>query len=217
MVLMTLIARLHDGLPLCASTEDDSSEDLREQKGYAKELVRRLTQQSPARCTVTSNSGNYVFHYAIEKDIVYLALCHSRFPKGNAFAFLEDIQQEFDAKHGADVSTQGRPYHFIAFDKYLQKTKRKFTESGGSRANLDKVKTELTSVSRIMVQNIEEVLERGAQIESMKDKALNLKMNSAAYLNNAKELSWDMWIRKYAPVITVGSVVSMLCFYFIFF
>ena len=98
--------------------------------------------------------------YAIEKNVCYLVLCQSRFPKDNAFMYLEDISREFDARHGDSVNAQGRAYGFIAFDQYLQKRKRDFTESGGTRSNLNKVNSELHTVQRIMQQNIEDVMQR---------------------------------------------------------
>lgn len=53
--------------------------------------------------------------YAIENDVIYLVLCDKGFPKGNAFAYLEDIQQEFGQLHGDVVATQARPYALISF------------------------------------------------------------------------------------------------------
>ena len=53
--------------------------------------------------------------YAVENDVIYLVLCDKGFPKGNAFAYLEDIQQEFGQEHGEEVATQARPYALISF------------------------------------------------------------------------------------------------------
>jgi hypothetical protein len=47
--------------------------------------------------------------------VIYLVLCDKGFPKGNAFAYLEDIQQEFGQEHGEEVATQARPYALISF------------------------------------------------------------------------------------------------------
>ena len=52
----------------------------------------------------------------------------------------------------------------------MDKTKRKFTETGGTRDNLTKVNTELQSVQRIMEQNIEDVLQRGTNLDSLEGK-----------------------------------------------
>lgn len=44
------------------------------------------------------------------------------------------------------MATQARPYPFIAFEQYIQKTARQYTDTGGTRDNLDKVNTELLDV-----------------------------------------------------------------------
>ena len=53
--------------------------------------------------------------YVIEKGVVYLVLCEAGFPKKLAFAYLEDLQTEFNEQHGKKVQTVSRPYSFIEF------------------------------------------------------------------------------------------------------
>lgn len=49
---------------------------------------------------------------------------------------------------------------FIVPDTYIQKTKKLYIDSR-ARRNLGSINTELQDVQRIMVANIEEVLQRG--------------------------------------------------------
>lgn len=126
--------------------------------------------------------------YVIEKGVCYLVLCEAVFPKKLAFGYLEDLQAEFHEQHGKKVPTVSRPYSFIEFgnsphslslaryflsrdnlvilssylskDTYIQKTKKSYIDSR-ARRNLSNINTELQDVQRIMVANIEEVLQRG--------------------------------------------------------
>ncbi|XP_072276274.1 vesicle-trafficking protein SEC22b [Pyxicephalus adspersus] len=115
MVLLTMIARVADGLPLAASMQEDeqSGRDLQQYQNQAKQLFRKLNEQSPARCTL--EAGAMTFHYLIEKGVCYLVLCEMSFPKKLAFAYLEDLYNEFDEQHGKKVPTVSRPYSFIEF------------------------------------------------------------------------------------------------------
>ncbi|KAL7984699.1 hypothetical protein Chor_003269, partial [Crotalus horridus] len=160
MVLLTMIARVADGLPLAASMQEDeqSGRDLQQYQSQAKQLFRKLNEQSPTRCTL--EAGPMTFHYIIEKGVCYLILCEAAFPKKMAFAYLEDLHSEFDEQHGKKVPTVSRPYSFIEFDTYIQKTKKLYIDSR-ARRNLGSINTELQDVQRIMVANIEEVLQRG--------------------------------------------------------
>uniref|UniRef100_A0A3Q3IUM5 Longin domain-containing protein n=1 Tax=Monopterus albus TaxID=43700 RepID=A0A3Q3IUM5_MONAL len=160
MILLTIIARIADGLPLAASVQEDeqSGRDLQQYQSQAKQLCRKLNAQSPARCIL--EAGDMYFHCLIAEDVCYLSLCEASFPKKMAFAYLEDLHTEFHYLYGKKVSTVTRPYSFIEFDTYIQKKKKTYVDNR-TRRNLGSINTELQDVQKIMVANIEEVLQRG--------------------------------------------------------
>ena len=86
------------------------------------------------------------------------------------------------------------------------------TGGGGAQSNLSKANSELLDVQRIMGQNINKVLERGDNLDLLGNRAAALKANSSKYLKDAKQLSWDMMVRKYAPVAAV-SVLALFLFW----
>ncbi|XP_023653806.1 vesicle-trafficking protein SEC22b-B-like isoform X1 [Paramormyrops kingsleyae] len=188
MVLLTMIARVADGLLLAASMQEDeqSGRDLQQYQSQAKLLFRKLNEHSPNRCTL--EAGSVVFHYVIEQGVCYLALCEVGFSKKLAFAYLEDLQTEFHERHGKKVPTVSRPYSFIEFDTYIQKTKKSYIDNR-ARRNLGNINTELQDVQRIMVANIEEVLQRGEALSALDSKASNLSNLSKKYRSDAKYLN----------------------------
>uniref|UniRef100_A0AAZ3PKG7 Vesicle-trafficking protein SEC22b-B n=1 Tax=Oncorhynchus tshawytscha TaxID=74940 RepID=A0AAZ3PKG7_ONCTS len=243
MVLLTMIARLADGLPLAASMQEDEQEDflnsnvpratghghfetpvsttrgrrrclqaklgrdLQQYQSQAKQLFRKLNDQSPTRCTL--EAGSMSFHYVIEKGVVYLVLSEASFPKKLAFAYLEDLQAEFHEQHGKKVPTVSRPYSFIEFDTYIQKTKKSYIDSR-ARRNLGSINTELQDVQRIMVANIEEVLQRGEALSALDSKASNLSSLSKKYRSDAKYLNTRS---TYAKLAAGGVFFIMLIVY----
>jgi len=80
------------------------------------------------------------------------------YSKRLAFNYLEDLAQEFHANYGRRVNSVTRPYAFIEFDVYIQKAKKQLTDR---RRNISSINTQLQDVQRIMVQNIDDVLQRG--------------------------------------------------------
>lgn len=102
-----------------------------------------------------------------------MCLCEAAFPKKMAFAYLDDLHSEFFDQYGRRVPTVTRPYSFIEFDNYIKKTKKTYIDSRAKR-NMGSINTELQDVQRIMVANIEEVLQRG--------EALSGKFNLVAIL-----------------------------------
>lgn len=208
MILMTMIARVADGLPLAASIQEDEQlgKNIVDYQNQAKRLFRTLTATSPNKCSI--ESGPYLFHYIIEQDACFLTLCDRNFNKKLAYSFLEDLSQEFYAQFGHKINTATRPYSFIEFDTYIQRAKKTYTDSRGRR-NLSTLNTELHDVQRIMVQNIDDVLQRGAVLSELDSKAQNLSMMSAKYKKDATSLNATSWV-------AIGAGVSVLFVVFFF-
>ncbi|KAJ8919055.1 hypothetical protein NQ315_016961 [Exocentrus adspersus] len=210
MVLMTMIARVADGLPLAASMQEDeqSGRSILDYQNQAKMLFRKLGPQSPPRCTI--ETGPYLFHYLIEYDVCYLVLCEKAYSKRLAYSYLEDIAQEFHAQYGKRVNTVTRPYTFIEFDTYIQKAKKSFTDSR-SRRNLNTINNQLHDVQRIMVQNIDDVLQRGTVLSELDTKTQNLSILTEKYKKDATYLNTKSM---YVKAAIGGIVVFVFFLYF---
>ncbi|XP_033838239.1 vesicle-trafficking protein SEC22b-A [Periophthalmus magnuspinnatus] len=202
MILLTMFARVSDGLPLAASIQENEQyeRDLQQYQTQAKQLFRRLNAQSPDRCTL--EAGNLNFHYLIAEGVCYLCLCEPSFPKKVAFGYLDDLHSEFFDQYGRRVSTVTRPYAFIEFDNYIQKAKKMYVD-GRARRNLGNINTELQDVQRIMVANIEEVLHRGEALSVLDTKASNLSSLAKKYQSDAKYLNTRSTYAKFAAVAVV--------------
>ncbi|CAH0600894.1 unnamed protein product [Chrysodeixis includens] len=209
MVLMTMIARVVDGLPLAATMQEDEQSgcNVLEYQNQAKMLFRKLGPQSPTRCSI--ETGPYLFHYLIEHDICYLVLCERNYSKRLAFSYLEEIAQEFYQQYGKRVNTVTRPYTFIEFDTWMQRARRQYAEGGararraGAAANLG---GQLGDVQRIMMQNIDDVLQRGAILSELDTKTQNLSMMSSKYKKDATYLNTKSMLVK----VTAGAVILLV-------
>lgn len=214
MVLMTMIARVADGLPLSASVQDDQQQlgvGNTEYQNQAKMLFKKLNNQSYSRSTI--ETGPYNFHYMIENGVCYLVLTEKSFSKRLAFSFLEDLQNEFKSQYGSRVNSVNRPYSFIEFDTYIQKAKKAFMDSR-ARRNLSSLNSELQDVQRIMVQNIDDVLQRGSVISELDSKASNLSLLSQKYKKDARYLNLRS---TYAKIAAVSVVIFVAFLYFYIF
>lgn len=196
---MTVIVRVADGMPLAASIQEDeqSGRDLQQYQNQAKQLCRKLNAQSPDRCTL--EAGDMNFHYLIAEGVCYLVLCEASFPRKTAFAYLEDLHSEFSDQYGRRVHTAKRPYCFIQFDTYIQKTRKSYMDNS-ARKNFGSINTELHDIQRIMVANIEEVLQRGEALSALDTKASNLSSLSKKYRSDAKYLNTRSTYAKAAAV-----------------
>lgn len=213
MFLLTMIARVGDGLILSASMQDDeqSERSTLEYQNQAKQLFRKLSYQSPERLSI--ETGQYFFHYFIDRGVCFLTLCERLFSKKVAYSYLESLGQEFHAQYGSQFEQCTRPYAFVEFDSTIKKLRKSFTDTR-VRRNLNTLNTELQDVQRIMVQNIDDVLQRGAVLSELDSKAQNLSIMSQKYKKDARSLNMKSLYIKLFLGFTLIFVVFLYFRYF---
>lgn len=215
MELMTMISRVIDGLLLAATMDEEQNAELNDYKAQAKKIFKQLTAASPSRCTIETH-GSHIFHYMIENGVCYLTLASHNYAKPMAFAYLEELSKEFQAKHGNEVATVARPYAFIGFDSSIQRIRKGYLDTRKASSNLHKLNDELKDVQRYMMQNIEDVIGRGEQISVLSDRAESLKATSKEYLKDTKALRWQLVYRKYAPLIALLFIFFLFIYAWLF-
>ncbi|KAJ0007889.1 hypothetical protein Pint_29254 [Pistacia integerrima] len=237
MVKMTMIARVTDGLPLAEGLDD--GRDLRDAEMYkqqVKALFKNLSKGQNEASRMSVETGPYVFHpllssileqsvmpsldciftrsglgggYIIEGRVCYLTMCDRAYPKKLAFQYLEDLKNEFERVNGAQIETAARPYAFIKFDTFIQKTKKLYQDTRTQR-NIAKLNDELYEVHQIMTRNVQEVLGVGEKLDQVSEMSSRLTSESRIYAEKAKDLNRQALIRKWAPVAIVLGVVFVL-------
>ncbi|XP_054785188.1 25.3 kDa vesicle transport protein SEC22-1-like [Prosopis cineraria] len=210
MVKMTMIARVIDGLPLVEGLDDGRDiKDAEFYKQQVKALFKNLSrgQNDPSRMSI--ETGPYIFHYLVEGSVCYLTMCDRAYPKKLAFQYLEELSNEFERANGPQIETAARPYAFIKFDTFIQKTKKLYQDSHTQR-NVAKLNDEIYEVHQIMTRNVQEVLGVGEQLDQVSQMSSRLTSESRIYADKAKDLNRQALIRKWAPIAIVFGVVFVL-------
>ncbi|KAK6529578.1 SNAP receptor [Arthrobotrys megalospora] len=212
MVQSTIITRL-DGMPLAATVDDAQvEENLQQYKEQAKMIFRRLTSNSEPQASI--ESGPYTLHYLIQEGVCYLCICERSYPRKLAFTYLSDIAAEFNSSYPQREvhSPSVRPYQFVDFDTFMQRTKRTYQDTRATQ-NLDKLNDDLKDVTRVMTKNIEDLLYRGDSLDKMGDMSVRLKQDSAKYKKAARRINWDLLVRQYAPFGLLGFIVIVFIYW----
>ncbi|GAA5895254.1 hypothetical protein JCM6882_006629 [Rhodosporidiobolus microsporus] len=223
-MLVVIIARATDGLPLAASNDDDEQDPkLPEYKQQAKLIFRRLTPQSEPRCSI--ESGGCTLHYLIADSIIYLTIADRSYPRKLAFSFLSELSTEFSRSYPPDMSLKPglRPYAFVKFDTFIQRTKRLYLDPRGAEASgkggsvhasgLDQLNEDLQDVTRIMTKNMEDLLWRGDSLDRMSSMSSSLRDESLKYRKAARKINTDALIRKWAPAGAAGLFFFVFLYY----
>ncbi|KAF9386531.1 SNAP receptor [Podila verticillata] len=210
MVKTTMIARVSDALPLAESMDDEQVE-LREYKSQAKLIFRKLNANSEKRCSI--ESGSYVFHYIIDHGVVHLCICERNYPRKLAFTYLDDLSKEFFMSYGNEIDRPGlRPYAFVKFDTFMQKTKRLYQDTR-TQSNLTKLHEDLQDVTKIMTRNMEDLLYRGETLDNLQGKSEMLLRDSAHYRKTARDVNLQALYRKYGPPAIAGLVFLLVIYW----
>ncbi|CEL01695.1 Putative Protein transport protein sec22 [Aspergillus calidoustus] len=195
MVRSTQISRL-DGLMLAASVDDEQAEtELSEIKGQVKMIFRRLNRNSAPQASI--ESGQYNLHYLIQNDVCFLCICDRSYPRKLAFTYLSDIATEFTNTYSESqyLSPSLRPYAFVEFDTFIQRSKKTYQDSRAS-ANLGRLNDELRDVTKVMTKNIEDLLYRGDSLERMGELSGRLREDSKKYRKAAVRINWELLLKQ---------------------
>lgn len=233
MVRLTLIARASDGLPLAegldaaAGGRDHALENAKQQaravyKSLAGSSSRSggggmgfgsnggastsSTSTSYHRQTVDAGGSSLLLHvlYDPASDVAFVAVADRPYPKKLAYQFLDELAGEFGRLYpAATVAAASRPYAFVKFDTFIQKTKRLYADARTSR-NIAALTRELGEVQAVMTRNIADVLGQGERLESMSAAAATLTSETAGFAKRARALHRQALVRKYAPMAAVA-------------
>lgn len=204
MIRHTLISRL-DGLILAASVDEGEEDaEFNEAKSKVKLVLRRLSRDSEPQATI--DSGSYAYHYILTDDLCFICICDRSYPRKLAFTYLQDLSSEFTTTYSSAqyLSPTCRPYAFVGFDTFIQRTKKTYQDSRATQ-NLDKLNDELKDVTKVMTKNIEDLLYRGDSLERMGDISSRLREDSRKYKKAAVRINWELLLKQVSQRIDLCS------------
>ncbi|XP_045582106.1 vesicle-trafficking protein SEC22a [Procambarus clarkii] len=145
MIVYACLARLADGTPLSATTDfaSDADQRVREGKRCVKLLSKQLAKFGKRVCL---QAEEITIQCVVDDCTAYMVVCEPNYPHILAFSFLDELMKEFNILYTASVvKSVRRPYAFIEFDTFLQKTRQKYssTRALASRLNLAEMTTDL--------------------------------------------------------------------------
>ena len=109
-------------------------------------------------------------------------------------------------QNGTQTASTSRPYAFIKFDTFIQKTKKLYLDTRTQR-NVSKLNEELAEIQGIVTRNIADVLQAGEKLEAVAAMGSALGAESRRYAARAKDLSRQALLRQWLPAIVVAAVV----------
>lgn len=157
----------------------------------------------------------FIFHYVVEGGICYLCMSDEVNKHRIPYAFLQDLKDRFLAQYGREEPLQAIAFAYNeAFSGVIQERMEYYNSDRADHGidNIGAVKSQIEDVKGVMVQNIEQVLERGEKIELLVDKTDRLNQQAFRFESSSRNLRRAMYWRKMRMYATIGSALVFLIF-----
>ena len=227
MVKGIIISRKSDGLIFCEVMEnDDNDKQFSFIRSRAQEFLKNMTGKENI-CTVNIDSQNYLFHYKIDENVVYLVIADKKYPPKLAFCFIKEINDGFNEELKNQFGTQSVSYYskletidranyFIKFEKFIKKKKIDYIDAN-SQNNIDRLNKEISGLNQIMAENINLIMERDKTINSIYLLSENIKDDSGKFKKMAYETRIKMLLSKYSILIALVIILILIVVFKIYF
>ena len=229
MIKGVIISRKSDGLIFCeVMDEEDNDKNFWYVRNQAQEFLKNMQSKSNL-CTVNIDSQNYIMHYKINENVVYLVITNKKYPEKYAFNFLMEIDEGFTEELKNQFGTQSVSYYskletidranyFLRFEKYIKKKRNEYLDiENNSNSNIERLNKEIIDVHNIMKENINLIMDRDRTMNSINQLSESVKDNSGLFKKTAKETKLKMLLAKYSIFIAIFAIIFLIIMFKIYF
>jgi len=188
----------------------------------SRPAVQKIVENIPRHDHKVSYAhGGSVYHCMVENEISYVCVTDPETTARTAYGYLEDVKAKFKemfgvAGKGYPRPTDLNPTSCAKFSTTLAAQMRYFNENPDSD-KIGKLKNQIEGVKQVMLQNIEDIIERGEKIDRLVEQTDLLQNQAGEFHHNSKTLRKAMWWKNVKLIIAIifallllGLVISWL-------
>ncbi|KEH22817.1 synaptobrevin-like protein [Medicago truncatula] len=145
--------------------------------GNFVEIALQCLQRLPATNTkFTYNTDGHTFNYLAHDGFTYCVVGVESFDRHIAMAFLDRIKEDFTKRYGGGKAATATSKSLNKeFGPKLKEHMQYCVEHPEEVSKLAKVKAQVSQVQDVMLENIDQVLNRQVKIDVLMDKTDNLR------------------------------------------
>ncbi|XP_010537189.1 PREDICTED: 25.3 kDa vesicle transport protein isoform X2 [Tarenaya hassleriana] len=160
MLKLTIVGRVEDGLPL---SQDGSSfsgnNSFLFYKKQAEFLLGEISSGSLLHPRMTVWVDHHSFHFLLEKNVCFITLSDSSYPRKLAFHFLQDLQMEFETFDDTLIKKISKPYSFVKFDSIIRSIRKRYIDTR-TQVNLSKLNACRKQDLDIISEHMQDIIQR---------------------------------------------------------
>jgi len=150
---------------------------------------------------------DHVFHYMVDSGICFLCMSDEKKKHRLPYAFLQELKQSFVSTHRMEDAQRAIAFSFNEeFSPTIGQLMEKYNHPNVVVDNIDALKVQIDDVKEGMIQNIENLLERGEKIELLVDKTERLNQQSFKFESSSRSLRRHMYWRSVRRKIIGGAI-----------
>ncbi|KAG8494607.1 hypothetical protein CXB51_011987 [Gossypium anomalum] len=177
----------------------------------------------------TYNCDGHTFNYLVDNGYTYCVVADESAGRQVPIAFLERVKEDFVSKYGSGKAATA-PANSLnkEFGPKLKEHMQYCVEHPEEINKLAKIKSQVSEVKGVMMENIEKVLDRGEKIELLVDKTENLHQQVATqfdvydllkndslqaqdFRNTGTKIRRKMWLQNMKiKLIVLGILIALI-------
>lgn len=184
-VVYALVARQQH--VLCEHTEGASSGNF---PTVTRAVLRHLADQESSCTSVPSRSvfpyNEFNFFFLHDDGLTYLCMAEERVHANVAFLMLTDMKDRFVTKYGTKGKT-AIAYAMSPFASEIRELMKKY-DNYKIETPLSQLRQKMEHVKIVMIENVNQLMERGEKIDLLVVRTDKLRQESARYQRVTKEV-----------------------------
>lgn len=213
-IVYTLVARGQS--VLCEYTDQSGNFPT-----VTRAVLKHLAQHEPNAAAPASKSvfpyNEFNFFFLHDDGITYMCMAEERVHANVAFMMLAEVQTAFLARYKQQAQT-ALAYAMTSFNPTLDSLMKKY-DNYKIETPMSQVRQKMERVKTLMIDNVNQLMERGEKIELLVTRTNKLQQDAMKYEKSAKKLKnvyWWMnvkyWIYSTLALAVLALAISfMIC------
>ncbi|XP_058764650.1 vesicle-associated membrane protein 722-like [Vicia villosa] len=175
-------------------------------------IALQCLQRLPATNTkFTYNSDGHTFNYLTHDGFTYCVVAVDSFDRHIAMAFLDRIKEDFTKRYGGGKAVTATDKSLNKeFGPKLKEHMQYCVENPEEVSKLVKVKAQVSEVQDVMMQNIDQVLNRQVKIDVLMGKTENLRDQAQDFRGETGQLKRKMWFQNMKIKLIVLAIIIVI-------
>ncbi|CAK8541580.1 unnamed protein product [Lathyrus sativus] len=180
--------------------------------GNFPEIALQCLQRLPTTNTkFTYNTDGHTFNYLTHDGFTYCLVAVESFDRHIAMAFLDRIKEDFTKRYsGGKAATAIAKSLNKEFGPKLKEHMQYCVEHPEEVSKLVKVKAQVSEVQEVMMQNIDQILNRQVKIDVLMDKTEKLHNQAQDFRGQTGKLKRKMWFQNMKIKLIVLAIIVVI-------